>query len=248
MTETETTTAPTVNRDDLGEVAKILLAEVEQETTKYNALAGQIEAATGDQGKAVHNLRETSEDPEVLKFRDFVEALDAKREAAVQKIHAYIEKNLLQSSSMTPEEVEEAKTSLKAQRKEINELRGLFLSRAKIEGADSLLPEIKGARKSAAAPGSGAPKPRVASITVDGEEMSHETTNKDGETVVKSTFTDAVKFLSDKHKVKVQTSDLHAGYFENGGPDSATPVEYVVSVTDKDGKSHNHKVVVINSK
>lgn len=253
MTEqtTETTEAPTVTRDDLDGIGQAFLDLMIAQAAEYNARAAALSAATGDKDKAAHEIRESSDDPKVVKFRKFSEDLMARHEAAVAEIHKYIVENLVAKSQLTPEQQEAEKAALKELRDSYNVNVKAFTglpSVAKIAGAETLVPEIKGARRSVSSGGgSGTSKPRVSSITVDGDLMAHDVV-KDGETLQKSTFTDAVKFLSEKHGVKIQTSDLHAGYFAAGGPDSATPVEYVFSVTDKAGKNHNHNVVVVNNK
>jgi hypothetical protein len=252
--ETEETPAPVIpDVSALNDLGRMILAQIQEDAAAFNAEQARYDAATGDRSKAVHDLREASDDAKVVKFRKWLADIDAKREAAVTEIDAYISENLMPAADLSEADAETLKTSLAEKRKELKNGMEYFSNlpavRA-VENAHLLLPEIKGARKGVSkGTGTGAPKPRVKAIYVDGELMSHDVT-KDGETVVKSSFTDAVKFLSDKHDVKIQTSDLHSGYFAAAqvepadwasGPDS---VEYVFHVTDKAGASHNHKVLV----
>jgi hypothetical protein len=249
---TESTESEVVvpDRSSLNNLAQLVLGTYEEQVAEYNSRQAKVDAATGDKEKAVHDLRNSSDDAKVVKFRKWQEELDAKREKAVNEIDAYIRENLI-SSDMTPEQIEAEREALKELRAEIKNGAEYFLSLPAVkslEGAENLLPKPAGTRRSVSkGTGSGTPKPRVKAIYIDGNLASHEVT-KDGKTEVKSSFTDAVKVLSDAHKVKVETKDLHAGYFAEAGttdvnaaPDS---VEYVFSVTDKDGTNHNHTSLV----
>jgi hypothetical protein len=258
MTETvtpEATEPAKVVPDEsaLNDLGRMILATIREQAAAFNAEQAKYDAATGDRSKAVHDLRESSDDAKVVKFRKWLEDLDAKREAAVADIDAYISENLMPASDLSEADAETLKSALTEQRKEIKQGVDYFLSLPavkNVEGAENLLPEIKGARRGVSkGTGAGAPKPRVTGVYVDGVLCSHDVT-KDGKTETKSSFTDAVKFLSDKYGVKIQTSDLHAGYFTEAkvepadwasGPDK---VEYVFHVTDKDGVSHNPKILV----
>lgn len=254
MTDTQTET-PAVAPDEssLNDLARMILATIREQVTAFNAQAATYEAATGDRSKAVHDLRESSDDAKVVKFRAWLDDLDKRREKAISEIDAYISENLMPRSDLSETDAEALKASLAESRKEIKNGMDYFLSLPavkSVENAALLLPEVKGARKGVSkGTGTGAPKPRVKAVYVDGTLVSHDVT-KEGKTETKSSFTDAVKYLSDLHNVKVQTSDLHAGYFSAAkvepqnwadGPDS---VEYIFHVTDKEGKSHNHKVLV----
>lgn len=254
-TETEQTETAPVAPDEstLNDLGRMILATIREQAQAFNADAARYEAATGDRSKAVHDLRDSSDDAKVVKFRKWLEELDAKREKAVTEIDAYISENLMPASDLSEADAEALKASLAETRKEIKNGMDYFLSLPavkSVENANLLLPELKGARKGVTkGTGTGAPKPRVKAVYIDGTLVSHDVV-KDGKTEVKSSFTDAVKFLSEKHGVKIQTSDLHAGYFAEAkvepkdwadGPDS---VEYVFHVTDKDGASHNHTVLV----
>lgn len=253
-TETPETPEPVApSEDSLNDLARMILATLREQAAAFNAEQAKYDAATGDRSKAVHDLRENSDDAKVVKFRKWLEELDAKREKAVSEIDAYISETLMPTANLSETDAETLKASLTEQRKEIKNGADYFLSLPAVKSLDNanlLLPEIKGARKGVSkGTGTGAPKPRVKAVYIDGALVSHEVT-KDGKTEVKSSFTDAVKFLSDKHNVKIQTSDLHRDYFAEAkvepqnwadGPDS---VEFVFHVTDKAGASHNHKILV----
>ena len=253
MTETATTEAETPKFDEssLNDLARLVLNTVRESAEAFNARQAKFDAATGDKSKAVHDLRNSSDDAKVVKFRAWYEDLMAKAEKGVNEIDAYISANLLPTGEMSAEEIEAEKAALKDLRSEVKQGADYFLTLPSVkgvEGAETLLPEIKGARRSVSSgAGTGTPKPRVKAIYVDGNLVSHDV-EKDGKKETKSTFTDAVKFLSETHKVKIETKDLHAGYFETAGTTDVNvapdKVEYVFSVTDKDGKSHNHTILV----
>lgn len=239
------------NLNDLG---RMILATIREQAQGFNAAQAQYDAATGDRSKAVHDLREASDDPKVLKFRKWLEDFDKKREQAVKDIDAHITANLMPAADLSEEDAAKLKETLTEQRKEIKAGVDYWLSLPAVkslEGHENLLPEIKGARKGVSkGTGSGAPKPRVKAVYVDGVLCSHEVKDKENKISTKSSFTDAVKYLSDKHDVKVETKDLHREYFTEAkvepkdwadGPDS---VEFIFHVTDKAGASHNHKVLV----
>lgn len=243
-------TAPDVSA--LNDLGRLFLSQIAEQVEAYNSRTATLSAATGDSAKAVHDLRNSSDDPKIVKFRKWLEEFDAKREKAISEIDAYISENLLPSASMSEEEIEAERTALKTLRSEINSMRDVFLALPAVkslENSELLLPKVAGTRTVSKGTGSGGVKPRVTGVYIDGNLVSHEVT-KDGKTTVKSSFTDAVKFLSETHKVKVNTPDLHAAYFEAAkvkpedwasGPDK---VEFGFHVTDKDGKSQNHTILV----
>lgn len=259
MAETETTeTAETPEqtvdlealRAEINDLGKLVLGTLEEQIAEYNSRQATLDAVTGDTSKAVHELRNSSDDDEVKKFRAWLEKVDAQREAAVTKIDKYISENLLPKADMSEEQIEAEKSALKDLRGEIKAGETYFLALPGVkplgENAALLVPKVAGARKSVAkGTGTGGPKPRVTGVYVDGELQSHDVDGKQ-----KSTFTDAVKFLSEKHKTKVETKDIHAAWFAaaNVTPEdwASAPdkTEFVFSVTDKDGKSHNHNFLI----
>jgi hypothetical protein len=244
-----------VDIDSLGDLARLVLNTYAEQAAAYNSGAATLEAATGDASKAIHDIRDNSDDPKVVKFRKFREDHLAKVEEAEKIIQDYIRENLV-PETMTDEEVEAEKARLKELKSTAQQGRDFFLAQPAVKSLvesgkydfDSVLVPLKGARKSVSkGTGTGSPKPRVKAIYIDGDLVSHEVV-KDGKTEIKSTFTDAVKFLSDATKSKVETSTLHSGYFEaagttdvNAAPDS---VEYIVTLNNKDGESTHYTILV----
>jgi hypothetical protein len=197
------------------------------------------------------DLRNSSDDPAVVKFRAWLEKIDKQREDAIAKIDAHISETLMPTTDMSEEDQAAEKEALKELRAEIKEGEKYFLKLPAVktlDGAENLLPKVSGARKSVTAgTGSGGAKPRVKAIYLDGNLCSHEVT-KDGKTEVKSTFTDLVKTLAETNKVKVETKDIHAAYLAaaqtddwNNAPDK---VEFGYHVTAKDGTSNNYTILV----
>lgn len=256
MTEnvnTETTETEPVAPDasSLNDLARLVLGTLTEQIADYNSRSARLESVTGDKSKATHDLRESSDDAEVAKFRAWLEKSDAAREAAVAKIDAYIAGNLL-ATDMSADDVAAETESLKSLKSEIKSGESYFLTNTvakDLENANLLVPKIAGARKSVSkGTGTGGSKPRVSAIYLNGSLVSHENVAKDGTKTVKSTFTDLVKALSETHKVKVETSDIHAAYLAEAGttdwnvaPDS---VEFVYHVTNKAGESVNEKILV----
>lgn len=253
--QNENETVPTPDESALNDLGRLFLAEIQKQAADYNSRVATLSAATGDKQKAVHDLRENSDDAKVVKFRKWLEDLDAKREQAISEIDAYISEKLLSTVSLSEEEVAAEREALKALKAEINGMRKTFLDLPAVrdvENVEALLPKLEGSRASSSrGGGSGGAKPRIAGIYVDGEICQHEVENKTtGEVSTKSSFTDAVKYLSDLHKVKVNTSDLHSAWFAAAGvtaenwSDAPNETEFVFTVTDKDGKTHNHTVLI----
>jgi hypothetical protein len=214
-------TVPSVTEEDLNDLARMVLATQVEMVNRYNSAQARIDAATGDTGKYVHEIRNSSEDPKVVKFRKFEEDLTAKLEKAVAEIEAYIRENLV-GDALTPEQIEEEKNSLKALKSEIDAGEGFFAVATKALGADAshLLPKRSNARKSVSSggTGNGGVKPRVTGVYIDDVLCSHTVPAKgDKPEREASTFTDAVKHISDTLKTKVEVKDLQGAYFAAAG-------------------------------
>lgn len=249
--ETTEETVVVPDESQLNNLAQLVLATYREQVAEYNSRQATLDAATGDRSKAVHELRNSSDDPAVVKFRAWLEKFDKQREDAITKIDAHISENLLPQSDMSEEDQTKEKEALKELRAEIKEGEKYFLKLPAVktlENAENLLPKVSGARKSVSTgTGTGSPKPRITGAYLDGKLCSHDVV-KDGKTIVKSTFTDLVKALSDANKVKVETSDIHKAYLEaaktddwNAAPDK---VEFGYHVTSKDGVSNNYTILI----
>jgi hypothetical protein len=265
MTETETAPAETAEvspeeqaaaiaetLSNLPDLARLVRDTYEGQVAEYNTRQAKLESVTGDASKALHDIRESADDATVAKFRKYQEDMNAKIEAAIVTINKYISENLL-PSAMSEDDITAERDALKVLKKEAEAGRDFFLAQPSVKALDenaagNLLTPLKGARRGVSkGTGTGTKKPRVKAIYIDDVLMSHDVPAKgDNPATVKSTFTDAVKFLSETHKVRVETSQLHEGYFAADG-ENATEVSYVVNITDKDGVAHAHNVLVTNN-
>jgi hypothetical protein len=78
MTETvtpEATEPAKVVPDEsaLNDLGRMILATIREQAAAFNAEQAKYDAATGDRSKAVHDLRESSDDAKVVKFRKWLE-------------------------------------------------------------------------------------------------------------------------------------------------------------------------------
>jgi hypothetical protein len=232
-----------VTADDLSDIAKIVIADQEKNVSDYNATLAKVEAAQGDETRYVFNLRETSDDPTVVKFRKWLEETDAVREAAVNKVDIHIKKNLI-GEPMTEDQVKAETARLKSLHEEVLLGEKLFALTTKTfaeSGRDvkHLLPKIAEKEKTVR---SGGIKPRFSGVYVNGVLASHVVKkekivvkNADGTDKIASTMSDAAKVMADKvlgkSDEKISIPDMQTAYFKaanvkpedwQSGPDEVT--------------------------
>jgi len=246
-TEAPEATEPQISEDELNGLAKMVLESQRAMVADYNTRLARI--SNDDPAKYLHEIRNTSEDDKVAEYRKYEEKVLAALEKRTQEIEAYIKANLM-GNAPTEDEVKAEREALGALKKEITEGEKYFGIATKALGKDTsgLLPKMTGARlsKSGGGTGQGGVKPRVTGVYINGELQSHVVKkdnvvqkNEDGTDKVSSTFTDAVRYLSEQTKTKVATTDLQAAYFAAAqvepadwasGPDK---VEFVFNAGEK---------------
>lgn len=228
MAETATTDKPAVTLDDFGKQA------IEQATTlinQRNQKVGILQAAQGDPHGLLVALRESSDDPQVVKINEQIDklndqllALETKRDELLKpQVEAMQADAKAQQESVTAE-VDAIDAKVKSARNFIKQMYG--------EAALSLLPDMLGRKNrdgSASGEGSGK-RVRGFDVYVDGNLA----TQRDGKGVERSNFSAAAKAAG------VDTVALqHAFYEAQGSQDSKSWKDRVeFTVTDKDGKSH----------
>lgn len=221
------------------DVFGVVQVMVEDQVAKANAIAEEVQKSRVNVGKVVHEIRkdENTTDERVKAFQKNMEKASAQIEKWTKEIDEYIKTELVQTSSMTDEAYEAKKAEYAELKKGINAALKLAANLpGYVEGETfksvTPLQTLSGGTSGAA---TGTKRPRLASLTIDGEEIF--TVKKTDEGDVKSyTFTAAAAHLSTKEH-KVNPSDLSAAAFAAAGTDdlsTVNDVEFVYSVGDKD--------------
>lgn len=228
------------NNDVFGAV-RTMIAD---QTGKANAIAEEVQKSRVNVGKVVHEIRkdENTTDEKVKKYQENMEKAAAQIEKWTQDIDAYIKENLVQASTMTDEVYEAKKAEYAELKKGINAALKLA---ANLPGYSDetfkdlpALITLSGGTSGAA---TGTKRPRLASLTIDGEEVF--TLKETDEGKVKSfTFTAAAAKLSTKDH-KVNPSDLSAAAFAAAGTDDLSTVNDVEFVYSVNGKDYNFVVI-----
>lgn len=221
--------------DDFINVAKVTLAE---QIAEANTVADRVINAD-NQNKLIHEVRETSDDETIAKFRSWFDQANARIEAEVAKINQYIVDQGLVSTAVVdvPAETQNYKdlaTNIKAMQSTVKTLLGN--DDEKFKALE--LPELKslpGVRKSGGSStsggGTGTRRPRLSAITVDYGDGNvvdvYET--KPGENGQperhSATLTLLAKTLSEKFKTKVEVSSLQGELFAAANTDDLSTLE-----------------------
>lgn len=160
-----------------------------------NKIATRVSAANEKQsGKLIHETIKTSDDPKVVKFREFEEAALAKVEAARKQVEEYVKATLIPTGETISETELE---TLKSQHKDM---------RAKVKAATELakmqpdyteewlksLPEMltfRGNTGKSNGSQTGVARPRLSGVKIDGVDFVSTKKDKDGNIVPSVTFT-----------------------------------------------------------
>lgn len=211
---------------------------VEEQTAKANAIADEVQKSRVNVGKVVHEIRkdENATDEKVVKYQKDMEKAAAQIEKWTKEIDEYIKANLVQTSSMSDEAYEAKKTEYAELKKGINNALKLAAGLPGYsEEVFKDLPALVTLSGGTSGSATGTKRPRLASLTIDGEEVF--TIKETDEGKVKSfTFTAAAAKLSTKEH-KVNPSDLSAAAFAAAGTDdlsTVNDVEFNYSVNGKD--------------
>lgn len=201
----------------LNELGKVILEQIKSDAAKANKAHATI-AAQEDSAKAAFELRETSDDPEVVKFRQWFEAANAEIEKRVAAVTDYIKGNLIKS--MSAEDVAAAQATYDAAKTSYES--GLnYLVSVHPDAKDEIKAWVtqavpvagKRSRKASAGTGEGGIKPRVKSVSVNGKTATMTVKTKDGDQD-KSNFTAAALMLAtDEYAgTKVEVKDLQSAW------------------------------------
>lgn len=232
-----------------------LAPAISQLVEEANTLASRVAASSETTAnKLVFEAVQDSDDPVVVKFRQFKEAALAKINEQEEKIYAYVREQLAKKTGdrMTPEEIEAAK----ATHSDIRAKYRAAMVFAKLQpdftpAFEASLPEMLSFRGGSSSAGkTGIARPRIAFAAVDGTEVSVLKDTKDGK--VRGTSFSAVaaevqrlERADGQTECKVTASELFeaakATASQEGHPDwtTATAIEFAYA-----GKNHNYMIKV----
>jgi len=230
---TATVSAPL---DEFGQDAKNrLAATIEQR----NSVVAQLKATQGDPQELLETLRDTSDDEQVVKLRQQIEALDDKREQLFTKrdelLKPLVETMRAEAAKGSEGVAEKADALDKTVKAGMNYLKELY-GEAALEGLPSVLP-----RKNRATPGKGGEggkRIRGFDWNVDGVLQ----TSRDAKGVERSNTAAAAKSIG------IETLALQEKFWEAAGTRDSDkyPARVEFEVTVGEGESAKvHKVVAV---
>jgi hypothetical protein len=233
----------------MSDMIELVYSEVNNQVETMKGLVTEYQATTdSDPEVQANSILENSTDKEFVDFREWydkgIAALEAKRAEFFELAKTKV------TSSEDLRDPEVIKTEHAEIRKAVKDALS-FLT--KVPGYDAEkypapeLPNLRGGT-SKSTKGQGGKRPRLASITVDGEEISKTVTKDNVDTKVVN-FTLAAQHMSKVTKSKVEVSDLQKAAFESAGTDDLSTlgglaVSFNYSVT-VDGKTTDFAVVAI---
>lgn len=213
-----------------------LVAVAKSEIEAANAIATEVSAARGNHAKMIHEIREESDDPRLVAYRDKRE----KQEAVMLKMREEADKIAAELSgvaTLTDEQVAEKEAAYQDHAKAGKGAAGLI---KRMVGDDNVpeLPDLlrfKSGKASSGA-GTGTRRLRFDEVRLNGE-------------VVKNLSAVSSRIKKDTGNV-VTAADLQEVLFKEGGTDDIyklNGVEFGVTETDADGKTHTYTVQVFKA-
>ena len=220
----------------------MLLDKARTEIEQGNALAERWQAANSGINKAIRDAREdeNTTDENVRRYQEHAEKLRAALEDARTKIDAYLAEKL-GAAQMTDEEKAQVKEQHRAHKTNANTalkfIRDQFGDEGEAAIAAANLPSILGLSGSrSSGGGTGTIRPRLHSVTVNGEEIRGEKTDKEGNVVPYVNMTLVAEHISKMSGTKVGPKELNEALLEECGGDlnSVTDVDFNYSVNGTD--------------
>lgn len=233
-------------------ILDLVAQTLKDSTAAANSKADEILAATTDKTKRVHEIRttEATEDETILKYREWLEKVNAQIEENTKRVDAYIADKHLKSVpeadlAALKEQYAELKATAVAGRKFAETIPGV--SAEELAAALKDVPDLKSLRGgTSGGTGEGGKRPRIERISVskdDGTtytEVSETVKNaKTGKDEVKANFTILARWLSKDADAKVEVKDLQAHAFEAAKTDDLSTLNGTVfdfEVTVKDNR------------
>lgn len=213
-----------------------LVAVATSEIEAANAIATEVNAARGNHAKMVHEIREQSDDPRLVAYRDKRE----KQEAVMLKMREEADKIAAELSgvaTLTDEQVAEKEAAYQDHAKAGKGAFGL-IKRMVGEGDVPEVPELIRFKsgKSGAGAGTGTRRLRFDEVRLNGE-------------VVKNLSAVSARIKKDTGNV-VTAAELQEILFKEGGTDdlyALNGVEFGLTETDSDGKTFTYNVQVFKA-
>lgn len=200
---------------------------VAQQIEQANALVEQINAATTDRSKLVHEVRTDPEttDEKVKAHQAWIEKAQAAIEDAIKQANEYITATYFSEDPENKVDAEALKEQYKELRTGIKNALGFVATLPGYDAEKFEVPELKNLRGgTSGSSGSGGKRPRLTYIKVNGALVEKVTQNKNGEDVHTSNFTLAAAEISKQAKAKVEVKDLQAAAFEAAKTDDLSTV------------------------
>lgn len=216
---------------------------------QYMPLYEKVKAATENRDKLVQEIRDTSEDPQLVKFRQQLDELDNAREKLISAANERAKSLMGTKEDMSPEQVEAAKTAakdLRAQFVAAHKLVAASIPGVNLEEYVPMLPTLRGSSGNTGA-AEGTRKLRVDEVQVNGKRVEHPVTNpKTGEKSTKSGFSDAARVLKGILSRDVTTQELIDAYFQTASVDTGRKVTELADAPAKvDFRVGDNTVTVI---
>jgi hypothetical protein len=233
----------------MSDMISLVYDEIQNQVKSMSALVAEYQAATdSDPEVQANSILENSTEPEFVEFREWYDHGIAALEAKRAEFFALAKTKVTNADDLRDPDV--IKTEHTELRKGVKDALSFL---AKVPGYDAEkypapeLPNLRGGT-SKSTKGQGGKRPRLASITVDGQEIS-KTVTKDGVDTKVVNFTLAAQHMSKVTKSKVEVSELQKAAFETAKTDDLSTlgglaIEFNYSVT-VDGKTTDFAVVAI---
>lgn len=232
-----TTATPDVN--PMASVFAAFAEQYEIVAAQANKLADQLNHA-GNTTKLVHEVRDDKEttDETILKYREWYSQVNE----AILKNQAAVEAHIVSAGLIdtTPVDVPTATTQYKELKTQANAMKGaikVFPGHEDVLDKLTALQPVSGVRVGTGGGGTGIRRPRLASITVDGDEVFTTVKAKDGSDKKVANFTNTAIHLGKINNVKVDSEAIRSAAFAAAGTeDLATlngkPISFNFSVGD----------------
>ena len=227
---------------DVFAAVKAMLVEI---ANKANAIAEEVKNSRVNVGKVVAEIRkdENTTDETVKKYQVWEEKALATLEEKRKAIDEYIKTNLVKASEMSDEVFEAKKSEYGEHKKNYNN--AVKMAKMLPGYSDDVFSDVPAlltlSGGTSSASGTGPRRPRLASISVNGEDIFVEKKGEDGEVTHSATFTAAAAYISKDSGTKVQPSQLSSAAFEAAGTEdlsTVNDVEFNFSVEGKDYAIH----------
>lgn len=216
-------------------------AEYENYAAEANKLFSQVEAVE-NVNATIAEIRNTSTDERIVAFREWKDKADKAILARESEIDAIIKAEMV---SAEPVDVDKVKAAHKELVKKAKDLATVLRNFAG-EAAVHKLPALKSisGRAVSTSSGSGGKRPRLQSVTVDGEKVFATVDNKDGTKTEVASFTVLAAYINKDNKgcIKVEPKDLQEAAFAAAKTDDLStlagqPVSFpfTVSKAKEDG-------------